>query len=620
MTNHHVAAAVLQRLGSKARDLYRNGFQAATQTDEIKCPALELNVLMNISDVTARVKKAVAPGLADDKAAAARRAVINEIEKEAAEKSKLKSQVVTLYQGGAFHLYQYKRWTDVRLVFAPEHQIAFYGGDADNFEYPRYDLDVTFFRVYEEGKPARTPDYLKWSRKAVREDELVFVSGHPGRTTRLAGVAELLYLRDVGVPLLMQRLNRLEVLYSSYSDRSAENRRQAKSVLFSVQNSRKKYVGEMAALLEPSLLDGKRKEEEQLRRAADTDEQFKTARSAWKRLEAAQKVRSANSSRYSLLEGAAGLNSHLFSIARILVRGGDELKKPNARRLREFSEANLASLKLRLFSPEPIYDELETARLADSLTYLSNELGPDNPLVRKVLAGKSPRRRAHELVSGTRVKDVGVRKKLFEGGREALDAFTDPMLDLVRIVDPEARAVRKLFEEQVSEVMSQASAEIAKVRFALEGSNTYPDATSSLRLAFGQVKGYEEDGKNIPFRTTFAGLYERSAENDNKPPFDLPPLWVKRKDRLDLATPMNFVCTADIIGGNSGSPVINCGAEVVGLIFDGNIQSLAWGYAYGDRQGRAIAVAAQGIIEALRKVYDANGLADELLGLPDGKP
>ncbi len=614
MTNHHVGADCLQHLGDEQHNYYRDGFHARTRAEEKRCLALELNVLMDIEDVTARVNAAVKPGMPPDKAFAARRAVMNEIEEESTKKTGLRSDVITLYQGGEYQLYRYKKYTDVRVVFAPEQQIAFYGGDPDNFEYPRYDLDVCFFRVYEDGKPAKIEHYLKWSKEGALDKELVFVSGNPGRTSRMDTVAELEYLRDTGFPFLLQRLNRLEVLLAAFSGRSEENAREAKEDLFSVQNSRKARVGGLAGLLDPELMARKRDQERKLRQAADKDDKFTAARTAWDRIAGAQKVRAAHIHKYTLLEAGAGFNSELFVIARTLVRAAAELPRPNSDRLREFRESNLKSLELKLFSQEPIYDAYEIVKLADSLTFLTGQLGYDNELVQKVLAGKSPQERAVALVQGTKLKHVDLRKKLYEGGQKAVDKADDPMIALAKLVDPEARAERKVIETQVEEVDRQAYAEIAKVKFAVEGTDTYPDATFTLRLSFGVVKGYEENGKHVPFETTFAGLYERAKEMNDLPPFNLPEKWVKAKSKLDLKTPFNFVCTADIIGGNSGSPVINREAEVVGLIFDGNIQSLVLDFAYSEAQARALAVHSRGIIEALRKVYDAGELADELTG------
>jgi hypothetical protein len=575
---------------------------------------MELNVLMEIKDVTAEVEKAVA-GIDDPaKAALARRAVIATIEKNAKDKYKLQPQVVTLYQGGAYHLYLYKKYTDVRLVFAPEQQIAFYGGDPDNFEYPRYDLDICIFRVYEDNKPVKLEHHLKWASKAVAEDDLVFVSGHPGRTNRLNTVAELKYLRDTGFPFLLRRLYRLDVLLSTYSDRNEENRREAKELFFSVQNSRKARIGGQAALLDPSLMAAKEKEEARLKAEADKNDKLAGARTAWDRIAKAQKVRAANIRRYTMLEGRSGFTTDYFGIARHLVRAAEERARPNKDRLAEYGEARLESLTEQLFSAEPIYDNFEIAKLTDSLTFLCGGLSHDDPLVKKVLDGKSPHDRARELVTGTKLKSVEVRKKLYEGGKKAIDASDDPMILLAKLVDSDARAVRKIIESQVEEVSKQAYSEISRVKFALDGTRTYPDATFTLRLAFGRVRGYEEDGKKVPYTTHFAGLYRRAKEHHDKPPFDLPERWVKRKDKLNLETPFNFVSTADIIGGNSGSPVVNRDGEFVGIIFDGNIQSLRLDFAYDDVQARAVSVDAQGIIEALRKVYDAGELADEITG------
>ncbi len=613
MTNHHVGADALQKMGDATHNYYRDGFFARTRAEERKCEAIELNVLESIEDVTDRVNAAVKPDMSAEQAFAARRAVMAEIEKESLDKTGLRSDVVTLYQGGMYQLYRYKKYTDVRIVFAPEQQIAFYGGDPDNFEYPRYDLDVCFFRVYENGQPAKIKHFLKWSKGGAKDDELVFVSGHPGRTDRLDTLAELEYLRDTGFPFLLQRLNRLEVLLLAFSGRSEENARQAKELLFGVQNSRKARVGGLAALLDPELMAKKRESEKKLQEFVAKDDKLAGARTAWDRIAAAEKVRAKNIVHYTMLEGNAGFNSELFHIARTLLRAAEERPKANAVRLREFRESNQESLELELFSEEPIYDGFEAVKLGDSLTFLCAKLGHDDPLVQKVLAGKSPEDRARELVKGTRLKDVAERKKLYNGGKAAVEASDDPMIKLAALVDPAARAVRKIMETEVEEVKRSAYAEIAKAKFAMEGTSTYPDATFTLRLSFGPVMGYEEDGKKVPYETTFAGLYERSAEHNDQFPFNLPHRWVERKSHLELNTPMNFVCTADIIGGNSGSPVINRAAEVVGLIFDGNIQSLALDFVYTDKQSRAVAVHSAGIVEALRKVYDAGDLADELV-------
>jgi hypothetical protein len=613
MSNHHVGADCLQKLGDKSSNYYRDGFQARTRAEEMRCHDLELNVLMSIEDVTERVNAAVKPEMSAEQAFLARRSVTAGIEKESSDKTGLRSDVVTLFQGGKYHLYRFKKYTDVRLVFAPEQQIAFYGGDPDNFEYPRFDLDVCFFRAYENDKPAKVEHYLKWSQAGAAENELVFVSGHPGRTSRLLTMAELDYTRDRQVPFRMRQLNRLEVLYTAYSARSEENARRAKEDLFGVQNSRKAFTGRLGGLLDPALMARKRAAEAKLREAAASDTKWKDAAAAWGKIAAAQDVITANALDYNLLEAGAGFNSHLFGIARTLLRAGEEFPKPNGERLREFVESSRESLELRLFSGEPIYDDFEMLKLADSLTFLAELKGSESGLMKKILAGKSPRDRAAELIQGTKVGDVALRRRLYKDGSRAVSEARDPMIELARLIDAEARALRKVLETQ-SEIKQQAHAQIGKARFALEGTGTYPDATFTLRLAYGQVKGYEENGRHVPFETTFAGLYERAEEQKFKPPFDLPQTWLQHRADLDPATPYNFVCTADIIGGNSGSPVINRNAELVGIIFDGNIQSLVLDYAFSDEQARAVSVHSRSITEALRKVYAAGSLADELTG------
>ncbi|MHC1766630.1 MAG: S46 family peptidase [Verrucomicrobiia bacterium] len=613
MSNHHVGADCLQKLSDSEHNYYRDGFRARSLEDEKRCHDLELNVLLNIQDVTERVNAAVKPGMSDQDAFLARRGAMAEIEKESLDKTGLRSDVVTLYQGGQYHLYRFKKYTDVRLVFAPEQGIAFFGGDPDNFEYPRYCLDICFFRAYENGKPAKVEHYLKWSEGGAAENELVFVSGHPGRTSRLFTVAELEYLRDFRLPSALRRLNDLEVTLAAFSARSEENARRAKDDLFGVQNARKAYTGEYAGILDPALLEKKQHEERQLRAEVASNPQLKEAADAWDRIAQAQRIIAEHAKTYNLLEGGQAFNSVLFDIGRTLLRAAEEKGKPNKDRLREFGEAGLESLEFRLFSEQPIYEDLEQLKLANSLTWLVSELGYQHPIVTKVLAGKSPTERATELVTGTRVKDVELRKKLYAGGEAAVKSVKEPMIELARSIDPEARSVRKVLEAQ-TEAKQQAHARIGKVRFAVQGTSTYPDATFTLRLAYGAVKGYREGGESIPFQTVFAGVYERAAEHNQRPPFELPPRWMERKDRLDLSTPFNFVCTADIIGGNSGSPVINRDAELVGIIFDGNIHSLVLDLVYTEEKARAVSVHSQGIMEALRKVYGAQDLADELTG------
>lgn len=611
ITNQHVGADMLQKISTKERDYVKEGFLAVTPEDEIKAPDLELNVLMNIEDVTERVNASAVVGLPDEEAFLARRSVIARIEKESQDETGLRSEVVTLFQGGKYHLYRFKRYTDVRLVFAPERQIAFFGGDPDNFEFPRFDLDVCFFRAYENEKPAVTPDFLEWNRSGLKEGELVFVSGHPGHTSRLLSQVELEYARDVALPRRLQELYRTEVALNSFSGRSRENARRAKESLFGVQNSRKALEGRLGGLLDPELMNGKTLAEKKLREGIAARDDLRPAGAAFERIATAQKVIAENEDNFLIFEGSDAVNSDLFGIARTLVRAAAERPKPNGERLEEFAEANRESLELDLFSDRPIYSDLEELTLTRSLTYLMGKVGATSPRLRIFGLSQSPAARARELVRGTQVGDVAYRRTLYEGGQDAIDASKDPMVRLALALDGEARAARQIMDTQ-DEVKRQAHAQLAAARYAIEGTSGYPDATFTLRLSFGTVKGFEENGKTVPPFTYFAGLFERAAEQDNRPPFDLPASWISAKGNLNLATPLNFISTADIIGGNSGSPVVNRVGEFVGIIFDGNLASLSLEYAYEDRQARAISVDARGILEALRVVYRAEGLVVEL--------
>jgi hypothetical protein len=622
ITNHHVGADTLQKISDPQHNYLKEGFYARTQANEIKSTDLELNVLMSIEDVTARVNGEVKPGMTNEQASSARNSVIATIEKESKGKTGLRSDVVTLYQGGVYHLYRYKRYDDVRLVFAPEQQIAFYGGDPDNFEYPRYDLDICIFRAYENGQPAKIDHYLKWNSRGPSDGDLTFVSGSPGKTDRQLTLSELADMSDRYLPYVLRMFNRREVLGLAYGARSFENSRKARDDLFGDQNNRKRYNGYLAGLLDPQVWTQLQAREEKLRNAIVRDPKLRSAAGTYDRIKNAQAEIANNAPLYNYLEqerptpigyrGPRAFFGNLFKYARLLLRAVDERAKPNGERIPQFRDSARDSLELELFSSEPVYDDYEILRLTDSLTDFVSQFGADNPLVQKVLAGKSPHDRAVELVSGTKLKDVAVRKDLYGKDPAALQAAHDPMIDLARLVDGTAREAKKLYDAQ-DEIKKQAYSEIAKARFAIEGTGSYPDATFTLRLSYGTVRGYEQDGKQIPAFTDFVGLYQRSAEHDNKPPFDLPKRWIDRKASLNLSTHFNFVSDADIIGGNSGSPVVNKENEFVGIIFDGNIQSLVLDCIYTDTQSRAVSVDSSAIIEALRKVYDSQPLVDELL-------
>ncbi|NMO13598.1 S46 family peptidase [Pyxidicoccus fallax] len=611
MTNHHCARGCIQQLSTAKKDYIANGFYAKAQAEETKCPAMEINQLESITDVTAELNKAT-QGLSGKQYADTLKAKMSELEQScSAGNAKVRCDVVTLYQGGQYNLYKYRRFQDVRLVMAPEHAIAFFGGDPDNFEFPRYDLDVTFLRVYEDGKPADTSkNYFKWSEKGAKEGELTFISGHPGRTSRGLTIAELEFHRDVQLPKTLMQLSELRGMIAEFQKRGPEQKRISNNLLFGVENSLKASKGRHEALLDKKFFAQKVAAEQELRKKVESNPEMKKKYgAAWDEIAKAQEQY--RNFRTEHLFKEQGLNgaSDLFYIARTLVRGAEELQKENGQRLREFSQAGIPNLEARLFSPAPIYPELETARLAFTLSKMREELGADHPFVKKVLGKESPEKLAARVVKGSKLADVKVRQALYKGGQAAVDASKDPMIELAKLVDPDARAVRKQFEENVEAVIRKNSELIAKAKFEVYGTNQYPDATFSLRLSYGSVKGYTEDGKQVAPITQMANTFDRHTGED---PFALPQSWLKSQNVLTGSTPMNFVSTNDIIGGNSGSPVINKDGEIVGLVFDGNIQSLGGEYGFDESVNRAVSVHSEAIIESLKKIYGATRVLEEL--------
>jgi hypothetical protein len=613
-TNHHVGAGCVQQLSTQGHDYIKTGFYAKTQADEAKCPNLELNQLVGIEDVTDKVNAGVKPGMSAAEAGQAQRASMSQVEKDCTTSTGLRCDVVLFYSGQVYNLYKYKKYTDVRLVFAPEFDAAFFGGDPDNFTYPRYDLDITFFRVYENDKPAHLDNYLQWSRTGVKDGDLIFVSGHPGSTGRFLTVAQLEFLRDIQYPGVLKFLGRRIALLQDFSKLSEENARIAKEDIFGLQNSQKAITGYESGLLDRSIMESKAADEAKLRAAFKADPKNAGASDPWEEIAQAIKIQRTIVANLTYLERQRGF-PHLAQNARILVRAAAEKPKPNPERFREFRDTALPSLEQQLFSTEPIYKNLDTLDLTDSLTEMQEVLGKDNPDLQTFLQGKSPADAARDLIANTKLDDVAMRKQLYEGGQAAIDASNDPLIVVMRAIEPAARAARKEFEDKVDAVVRRDGTTVAKARFAVSGFSQPPDATFTLRLSYGAVKGYQENGKAIPFATNMGGAYEHAAEHNNQPPYNLAESWMKAKSALDLKTPLNFVSTADIIGGNSGSPTVNQKGEVVGIIFDGNIESLPWNFAFSDVQGRALSVDARGIQEALRKIYGAAALADELLGL-----
>jgi len=614
MTNHHCAQSCIQQLSTAKKDLVARGFIAGTQVDEERCPDVEIDQLTRISDVTSRIALAT-QGTTGAELNRTLKAEESRIEKECATTDEVRCDVVSLYRGGRFHLYEYRRFQDVRLAFAPEISIAFFGGDPDNFNFPRYDLDVSFLRIWKDNRPASTPDYLRWSAIGAKEGDLTFVSGHPGSTSRNLTIAELAYLRDVGLPERIFRLAEARGELLQFAERGAEERRVARGTLFGVENSLKALKGRLQALVSPEMWESKVLAEKELKERAATMPEFaKNWAGAWDAIERAERRKQEVHRLYLQMETGWGFWSELFGYARTLVRAADELTKPNAERLREYTDARLPAMKQRIESTAPVYKDLEAMTLAMSLRQMREALGPDDPVLRAVLGPQTPAELAHQVVTTSRLGEPKVRKALFDGGKAAIDASEDSMILLAKRVDKDARTVRKTFEDEVEAAEEENGEKIARARFAVYGTTVYPDATSTLRLSYGQVKGWDEAGHHVNPVTTFGGAFARATGRD---PFKLPKRWVDAKPDLDLSTPFNMATTNDIVGGNSGSPVINKDAEIVGLVFDGNIHSLGGDYAYDGGNNRAVAVESTALVDALGKIYSALRIHDEIV---TGKP
>ncbi len=611
LTNHHVARGQLQKNSTRERDYIKEGFYATTPEQEMKSPDLEVNVLVSLENVTERVMGALKGATTPAEEFGARRAAIAGIERESLQKTGFRSDVVSLYQGGEYWLYRYKKYTDVRLVFAPEAQTAFFGGDPDNFTYPRYDIDFALFRVYENGKPIDSKNYLKWNPKGATDNELVFVSGHPGSTSRLDTLAQLELVRDTILPITDKLLKQRIAVLKQYAAQGPEQARQVASMIFGLENSVKAREGQQKGLLDKSVMDKKAKDEAQFKAKVMANPQWKAAYGdAWDEIAQAQKkaLSRINEQLYH------GLDSSLANLATTIVQYVAEIKKPDGERLPGYHDAQLDSMKLRLFSPAPIYPQMEIARITGALGWDLSGVGPNDPFVKTVLDGRSPKDAASALVNGTKLADPAFRRKLVEGGDAAVSASDDPMIELARKLDPMRRELIKWSQQNVESVEQAAGEKLGKARFAAYGKTTYPDATFTLRLSYGQVQGYPMNGTKAPYKTTLYGLYDRAYSFDFEGDFALPSRYMEGRDKLDLATPVDFVTTNDIIGGNSGSPVINKNAELVGLIFDGNIESLVGDFVYDATANRAVAVHTAVMTEVLRKLYGAQALVKELLG------
>ncbi|MDE1145369.1 MAG: S46 family peptidase [Azospirillaceae bacterium] len=611
-TNHHCARSCIAQLSTAEQNHIKDGFYATELKDEPKCPDIEANQLVQITDVTQRVQTAVAGKEGDDFSAALKE-VQSTIQKECTGGADdIRCDVVELYHGGVYNLYKYHRYQDVRLVFAPEEDIAFFGGDPDNFEFPRYDLDVSYVRVYDkDGKPLNTKaNYLPYAAKDAGEGDLVFTSGNPGRTERLDTVAELEYDRDHGLPDRLLYLTELRGILLQFTAQGEENARTARTKLFGIENSYKALYGQFQTLVDPALINAKRKDEAELKAAIDGDAALKQQYGdPWAAIAKSVNHYAIVATRYEVLEGGRGFQSDLFSFARSLVRAASERTLPDGKRLREYTDANFPFVRQRLLSNSPVYPELERAMMRAGLVYMQRQLGPDDPLVKKVFGNRSADQIADDLVRNSTLGDPAERKRLLDGGEAAIAASNDPMVKFAKLVDADSLAARRDVEANVSAVQQKNAGYIAQAMFKIHGTSIYPDATFSPRLSYGTVKGYEQNGQHVAPFTTMGGTFDRAT---GAFPFALPESWLKAKDAINPSQKYDAVSTNDIIGGNSGSPVINKDAEVVGLIFDGNIQSLGGDFGYDGTVNRAVWVSVGALKEALTKVYHANRLAKEL--------
>lgn len=612
LTNQHVASGQLQKLSTADRNLVRDGFHAATRSDELQCPDLTALVLVSFENVTRRVQSAADGARDDTAAAAARRSAIAAIERESATATGLRSEVVGLYSGGEYWLYRYKQYTDIRVVFAPEGQAAYFGGDFDNFTFPRFDLDVTFLRVYENGRPAATDHYLRWSEAGASDGEFVVLAGHPASTDRLLSVTQIRYQQDVGNPL--QRLaweSRRDTL-RVYADRGPAQARDANGPIRSLENSLKRLAGQEQGLRDPRVLDRKIADETALRAAVVANPEWQRSYGqAWNRIDAVYAELPPLAPRLTF--STLGV-SRLAGYATQLVRYAEERARTDSERLDEYRDTRMDAFKANLVSPAPVMADLEEAMLAGWLAQAQRSLGTDDPFVGAALQGETPEAVARAVFEGTRLGDVEARRGLLDGGPDDIRRSDDPMIALARRVEPVLRELRTWQDNRLRSVEASAGQLIAEARFAAYGTSVYPDATFTLRLGFGRAVGYEEDTTLVPWATTFYGLYDRFESFSGKPPYDLPERWTKGRDRLDLSTPLNFVYTADTIGGNSGSPLVNREGEFVGINFDSNQQKLPNRYLHIEEEegGRAIAVHSAAILEALDKLYEAKSLLGEI--------
>ena len=611
LTNNHCTWGCIRNLSSAERNLSDEGFMALARQDELQCPSEQVSVLVDFDDVTQKVAAATAE-LADAEANDARKAELTRLESACEEASEdvFRCEAVTLYNGGQYFIYKYKRYDDVRLVFAPELDVAAFGGDPDNFNFPRWSFDMSFLRAYEDGKPAKTPDFLKWRRGGPAGGEPVFITGHPGSTDRSLTVSQLKMQRDVSIPLYLYRNSEWRGRLLAWQNTSDEAARQVQQRILGVENGLKVRRNQLKALQNDEMMARKIAAEHELRERVMADDEMRAAYGeAWDLIDGAMRAYRNMYEDYLFIESAAGFGGSLFTYARTIVRGTAEREKPNEERMRIYTDAALPQRETRLFADRPVSKPYEEVALTFTLDKMREWLGPDSAYVHKILGNDSPASLAAKLVAGSRLDDPEVRKALWQGGVEAVEASDDPMIQLALAVDPDARALRKRYENEVEAPQTRGEEMIADARFAIYGTETYPDATFTLRVTYGAVKGWEEKGEMVDPFTRTRRLYERTT---GERPFKLPDTWVAAREALDPDTPFNFSATTDITGGNSGSPIVAADGRLVGLAFDGNIHSIAGDYWFDESMNRTVGVNTAIMLEALETVYGADHLIEEL--------
>ena len=612
LTNNHCVISCLTALSDATADHMKDGFLTGARTEERTCPGMTGEVLQSISDITGQVNAATA-GKAGKAYSDARQAAFVAAETDICKgQAGIRCQTITLYRGGRFAVYRYRRYTDLRLVFAPEFAAAFFGGDPDNFNFPRYDMDSAFLRLYDDGKPVQTPIFLKWNPAPPKAGEATFISGNPGSTERLLTISQLESARDIGVPIAQLQRSELRGRLIEFGRRGPNEQRMVADAIFSLENRFKVAYGRQLALNSAAFMAARRQAEAELRARVAADAALSAEiGDPWADLEAVQAAYARDYTAYSQLESEAGRGSRLFEYARTLVRAAEERARPSAERLPEFSDSRLAATQRRLMTAGKLEPDLDQLYMEFWLLKAREYLVADPATVDLLLGKESPQGLAARLVGGSKLGDPAVRQALWDGGLDAIKASDDPMIQYVLKTDSAARAARQTWEAEITTPTDRAAERVARARFAVYGTGVYPDATGSLRLSYGKVAGWSWQGRDVGPFTTFGGLYQRATDAS---PYLPAPRWLAARDRLKPGTVFDFVTTNDIIGGNSGSPVINARGEVIGTAFDGNIHSIAGAYGYDGTVNRTVVVSTAAVTEALLKVYGRDLLVKELMG------